>query len=282
MRNLVIAAAVLAFAVAGAAVAKDYKNIKIATEGAYAPWNFKDKAGNLVGFEVDLAKDLCARMKIKCTIVEQAWDGMIPSLTAGKYDAIMAGMSIKAKREKVISFSRNYAATLARFVVLKSSPLASFKTGLPALTLDEVEDAEKKAIAEIVAAVKGKSIGVQTTTTHEDFLRKYMGNDVDIRTYDTQENLDLDLKAGRVDAALADMSYWIPLLKKDEGKSMTMTMVGPEMTKGPFGVGVGVGIRKEDGKLRDMFSKAINEAIDDGTLRALAAKWFSFDISAKK
>ncbi|PHX89393.1 MAG: ABC transporter substrate-binding protein, partial [Pelagibacteraceae bacterium] len=64
--------------------------IKIGTEGAYPPWNSKDAAGNLIGFEVDLAKELCAIMKRECTIVEQDWDGMIPALVGRKFDAIMA------------------------------------------------------------------------------------------------------------------------------------------------------------------------------------------------
>ena len=88
--------------IAGNAVAMD--KIKIATEGAYKPYNYKDTAGNLVGFG-GFCAELCKRMKIECEIVEQAWDGIIPSLVAKKYDAIMAGMSIKAKREKVISFA---------------------------------------------------------------------------------------------------------------------------------------------------------------------------------
>ena len=98
------------------------RQIRIATEGAYKPWNFTDSSGKLVGFELDLAADLCKRMGAECEIVAQAWDGIIPALQAGKYDAIMAGMSITEKRKKVITFSRAYAATPARFVVLKSSP----------------------------------------------------------------------------------------------------------------------------------------------------------------
>ena len=68
--------------------------IKIGTEGAYPPWNSKDASGNLIGFEVELANELCAIMKAECTIVEQDWDGMIPALLMRKFDAIMAGMSI--------------------------------------------------------------------------------------------------------------------------------------------------------------------------------------------
>ena len=264
---------------AGQSIAGDWSKIRIATEGAYAPWNFTDSSGKLVGFELDLAVDLCKRMNADCEIVAQAWDGIIPALQAGKYDAIMAGMSITDKRKKVITFSRNYAATPAKFVVSEKSAMAKFKTGLEAINFAEVDNNEKGAIEQIVAEFKGKTVGVQIATTHENFLRTYLGDDVTIRTYDTQENLDLDLQAGRVDTALASMSYWVPLFESDKGKGMTM--VGPGMTGGPFGNGTGVGIRQENQDLADMFTKAINEAIADGTVSKMAIKWFGFDASSK-
>ncbi|MBT5195819.1 MAG: transporter substrate-binding domain-containing protein [Rhodospirillaceae bacterium] len=279
MKKLLTLAAIAAMAFAGAAQAADYKKIKIATEGAYAPWNYKDSSGKLIGFELDLAADLCKRMGIECTVVEQAWDGIIPSLQAGKYDAIVAGMSITDKRKKVITFSRSYAQTPASFVVGKSSKSAGFKTGVDRIDLTTVEAGEKAAIADMVKEFGGKTIGVQTATTHENFLREHLGKNITIRTYDTQENLDLDLQAGRVDAALASMSYWVPLLKTDKGKDMVA--VGPGMVGGPFGHGVGAGIRKKDQALADMFSKAIQSAIDDGSVSKLAIKWFGFDASAK-
>lgn len=279
MKKIALIAAAAALTFSAQAQAQDYKKITIATEGAYAPWNFKDSAGNLVGFELDLAKDLCARMKLECTIVEQAWDGIIPSLQAKKYDVIMAGMSITAKRMETITFSRDYAATPGSFVVTKDSPFAGFSTSLSSLTLDGVSAEERGDLDKMIATFKGKTIGVQTSTTHENFLREIMGDNVDIRTYDTQENLDLDLQAGRVDAALASMSYWVPLLASDKGTDMKL--IGPGMTGGPFGAGVGAGIRKEDQKLADMFTAAINSAIADGTLKPLAEKWFGFDAAAK-
>ncbi len=279
MKKIAFIAAAAALAFSAQAMAQDYTKITIATEGAYAPWNFKDAAGNLVGFELDLAKDLCARMKLECTIVEQAWDGIIPSLQAKKYDVIMAGMSITAKRKETITFSRDYAATPASFVVTKDSPLAGFTTKATFLTLDDKDADEQAAIDAIIKTFKGKTVGVQTSTTHENFLKEYLANDVDIRSYDTQENLDLDLQAGRVDAALASMSYWVPLLASDKGTDMKM--VGPGMTGGPFGAGVGAGIRKEDQKLADMFTAAINSAIADGTVKKMAEQWFGFDASAK-
>ena len=279
MKKILTIGAIIAMSIAGAVQASDYKKITVATEGAYAPWNYKDSAGKLIGFELDLARDLCSRMKVECTIVEQAWDGIIPSLQQGKYDVIMAGMSITDKRMKVISFSRSYAQTPASFVVTKSSKSAMFKAGIDRIDLTEVSAAEKAGIAAVVSEFKGKTIGVQTATTHENFLREYLGKDVTIRTYDTQENLDLDLQAGRVDAALASASYWVPLLKS--GKGSDMAMVGPGMVGGPFGHGVGAGIRQKDPALKAMFTKAIQSAIDDGTIKKMAVQWFGFDASAK-
>src|SRR5215510_9767453 len=118
------AAALLLVGSGALAQTKDWSTIKIATEGAYKPWNFTDPSGKLVGFEIDLAEDLCRRMKAKCEIVAQAFDGVIPALNAGKFDAIMAGMKITEKRKEAIIFTQPYGRTPSTFAVLKSSPLA--------------------------------------------------------------------------------------------------------------------------------------------------------------
>ena len=275
MKKLTILAAVAAAMLAMPAVAKDYSSIKIATEGAYKPWNFKDSSGKLVGFELDLIEDLCKRMAIKCEVVEQAWDGIIPSLMAGKYDAIIAGMSITAKRMEKITFSRAYVQTPAYFVVAKTSSSAGFKTVADAINLDEVDGGDFGALHKIKAEFSGKTIGVQTATTHENFLKEYLSKGSEVRSYDTQENLDLDLQAGRVDAALASVAYWKPLLESEKGKDMVA--VGPALSGGLFGKGVGAGIRKEDQELADMFSKAIKASVADGTVTKLAVQWFGFD-----
>lgn len=275
MKKLTILAAVAVAMLATPVVAKDYSSIKIATEGAYKPWNFKDASGKLVGFELDLVEDLCKRMAIKCEVVEQAWDGIIPSLMAGKYDAIVAGMSVTEKRMKKIMFSRAYVATPGVFVVPKTSPHAGFSTVATALNFNDVDGGDFGALHKMRKEFSGKTFGVQTATTHENFLKEYFGKDVKVKSYDTQENLDLDLQAGRVDAALASLAYWKPLLESDKGKDLVR--VGPDLSGGPFGAGVGAGIRKEDAALADMFSKAIAASVADGTVSKLAVQWFGFD-----
>jgi len=260
--------------------AGNYKKITIATEGAFAPWNFTNSNGQLDGFEIELAADLCKRMGVEYKMVPQAWDGIIPSLQAGKYDAIMAAMSITGKRKKAVSFSRYYAATPSIFIALKGNGFDNFKTQIDRITLDEMSPEEEKAMAALSKEFNGKVIGVQAATIQEKFLQQYLGKSVEIKSYDTQENLELDLQSGRIDTALGAMSYWVPRLKTEKGKGFIM--VGPGMTKGPFGDGVGVAVRHTDTQLADMFSKAINEAIADGTLSKLAIKWFTFDASAKE
>ena len=143
--------------------------LRIATEGAYPPWNFTAPDGKLDGFEVDLAQDLCRRMQARCNIVQQDFDGMIPALHSGKFDAIMAGMSITEQRQQAIAFSRPYVALGNGIVVEKGTDLARALGSVQRLSLDDGSEATKQGIARIQAALKGKAVGVQGSTTHAAF-----------------------------------------------------------------------------------------------------------------
>ncbi len=279
LRALLLTATVsMIFMAHGAA--GDWEKVKIATEGAYPPWNFVDASGNLVGFEIDLAKDLCARMNVACEVVPQKWRGIIKGLNAGKYDAIMAAMSITAERKKLVTFSSNYAGTPNVFIMRKDNPAADFRTGLDRLNLDDISPAEQEAINAIIKEFKDKVIGVQVATTHANFADAYLGDHAEIRIYDFQHTIDLELYQGRLDAVIGDYAYWQPLIQTEQGKEYKI--VGPHMTGGPLGGGVGVAIRKKDQDLADMFSRAIAEMIRDGSLKKLAIKWFKYDASAQE
>jgi octopine/nopaline transport system substrate-binding protein len=260
------------------AAAKDWSQVRIATEGAYPPWNATDSSGQLVGFEIDLAHDLCQRMNVECEIVAQDWEGIIPALQAGKYDAIMAAMSITDERKQVITFSTPYADTPAAFAVLKDSDLASYQGPGGRIDLDAIDATAQTELDDLKQALEGKTVGVQVATTHQNFVDQYMADVVDIRRYDTQENLDLDLESGRIDAALADMSYWQPLLDSEHGKNVAL--IGPPMVGGPYGEGIGVGIRQENKDLADMFNQAIEAAKEEGAITKLSEQWFGFDASS--
>ena len=249
--------------------------IKIGNEGAYPPWNSKDSAGNLIGFEVELANELCKIMNHDCTIVEQDWDGMIPALVSRKFDAIMAGMSITGERMKTINFSQGYADEVASLAVMKGSKNEGLKT-MSAINLSDVSADEQATLDVLTKAFKGKTIGVQTATIHQNFLESGLMGNVKIRTYKTQDEVNLDLSAGRIDAALAAAVAFTDYAEKS-GKGVVLT--GPTFAGGDFGNGVGVGIRKGDSKLLNDFNAAIDKARDDGIISKLAIKHFGFDAS---
>jgi len=263
-------------AVGGVAEAKEWKKVRVATEGAYAPWNATDPSGKLIGFEVDLAKELCKRMNAECEIVGQDWDGMIPALQQGKYDGIMAAMSITDEREKVITFAGPYGTEPSMFGTMKTSPLTQVTFDVERVDLAADSAANKAAIDKMADALKGKTVGVQTSTIQANFMEKHLPK-VSVRTYDKLDNAGIDLAAGRVDAIFGDRSATEAIVKTNKD----MTLVGPGFARGVLGKGVGVGLRKGDADLRDLFNKAIAEANKDGTITKLSTQHFGYDISIK-
>ena len=272
----IVALAITALTLSTSVWAQDKPTaITIATEGAYAPWNFTGPDGKAAGFEIDLANDLCARMKVKCTIVIQDWDGLIPALNVGKFDVIMASMFITDKRLEVINFSRPYAIDPSSFAVNKTSPLA--KSDLTGKFDLDNESAALPTIEKLKPLVKGLIVGVQAATTNLQFLKKYFDGVVEIREYKTTEQHDLDLAAGRVDALFAQSTALAATLDKPEFSSFTLA--GPRFLKGVFGRGTGAGIRKKDTVLVGMFNEAIGAAIADGTIKKLSLKWLKADVT---
>ena len=255
--------------------AGDWSKIKIGTEGAYPPWNGTNAAGELEGAEIDLAADLCARMNAECEFVVQDWDGMIPALEIGKYDAIMAGMSITEERKMKIDFSIGYMTEPASLSALRGSALGTLKAP-GKVNLDNMDSETKGLLATIQSVLAGTTVGVQTSTTHENFLNEYMDG-VDIKVYDTQQNMELDLAAGRIDVALSDKASMQAFAETSVGNRVKL--IGPDLFGGSFGGGVGVGIRKSDSDLTSMFNKAISEASADGSIKSISIKWFGKDIS---
>ena len=264
------------FMTISASYAGDWSKIKIGTEGAYPPWNGTNAAGELEGAEIDLARDLCARMNAECELVAQDWDGIIPALQNGKYDAIIAGMSITAERMEVINFSQGYANEPASFSVLKSSPLASLQSS-GKVNMDALDDTSSALLDSLKSTLSGAVVGVQGSTTHENFVKQVLGDSVTMKSYDTQLNLELDLIAGRIDALLSDKGSMEEFMATDNGKDVAF--IGPGLGGGPFGAGVGAGLRKADTDLLEMINKAIDEARADGTLAEHFIKWFGKDIS---
>jgi len=270
--GLGIAAALM---IGTAAQAKDWKTVVIGMEGAYEPYNLTDPSGKIIGFEPDLVLDLCKRMKVECKIIAQDWDGMIPGLQAGKFDVIMDGMSITDERKKTIDFSKAYAQVPAAFAAAKASPLAKLPDPGKLVNFSKDPKAADAALQAMRAALKGKTLGVQVSTTHATFADKHLKDVATIKEYKTTDERDLDLKAGRIDAVLDDQTAIVSMLSKDDAKDLTL--IGSEFDGGDFGVGVGMGIRKADGDLTAKFDKALAAAFADGSVKKYSLNWFKID-----
>jgi lysine-arginine-ornithine-binding protein len=247
-----IAAAALALA-AGSAAA-DMQKVKIGTEGAYPPFNSIDPNGELVGFDVDIAKALCAAANFECEFVVQDWDGIIPALQAKKFDAIIASMSITEERKQVVDFTEKYYNTPAKFITTKGQTYEFTADGLA-----------------------GKVLGTQRATIHENFLRDNFSQS-DIRVYATQDEANADLAAGRLDLVLADsVALDEGFLKTDAGACCEF--VGPGYSDPKwFGEGAGIAIRKGEAGLVDAFNAAIKKIREDGTYKKINDKYFEFDV----
>ena len=256
-------------------VSANADKIRIGTEGAYPPWNSKDASGKLIGFEVELAWTLCRYIGQQCEIVEQDWDGMIPALIMRKFDAIMAGMSITDERKKAINFSQGYADEVASLAVMKGSNLEGMQTS-EGINLTKKSGAVKKDLKTITGALAGKTVCVQTATIHQNFLESGDVGKINIRTYKTQDEVNLDLASGRCDVALAAAVAFTDYAEKSK---KPVVLVGPTFSGGAFGNGVGVGIRKDDTELLKAFNSAINKARKNGDISRIATKWFGFDAS---
>lgn len=249
LRLLAAVAAVVAMSVQFASA--DVK-VGIAAE-AYPPFAEKGADGNWKGWEVEIIGAVCEAMGEKCEIVPVAWDGIIPALLAKKMDVIMASMSITEERMKTIAFSDKYYNTPAVIVAPKGSAI----TGDP-------------------ASAKGKIVGVQVSTTHANYAEKHFGGTATVKTYNTFDEHNQDLVAGRVDAVVGDSLAMQPFLTGDSGSCCEIK--GELNDVAIFGPGVGGGMRKEDTALADKLNAAIKKIRDDGTYDAISKKYFNFDI----
>ena len=254
LTGVLLTAAAAALFAAGAQAA-DKMHVKVATEGAYPPFNSVDPSGKMVGFDVDIGNALCEAANLDCEWVKQDWDGMIPVLIAKKFDAIVASMSITDERKKKVNFTDKYYNTPARFVGKKGAGIEITPAGL-----------------------KGKRVGVQRATIHENFVRATFP-DAEVVVYDTTDNANADLAAGRLDLRVDDSTALeLGFLKTDAGKNFEFVGPGFFEPRSILGYGAGIAVRKEDTALRDAFNKALKDIRADGTYKKINDKYFSFDV----
>lgn len=254
LRLALALAALTLSAVAGSAAAADWSKVRIGVEGAYPPFSEVGPDGKLKGFDIDIANALCVQMKAECTLVQQDFDGLIPSLQARKFDAIIASMSATPERRRAVDFSDKYYASPVRFLAKAGTALVITPAGLA-----------------------GKKIGVQRGTINDRFATDTFKQS-DIVRYNTQDQIYLDLASGRLDGTVVDaVAGDNGFLKKPQGKGFAFT--GPVYNDPKyFGNGVSVAVRKTDRDLTEKLNAAIKAIRADGSYKKLQDKYFDFDI----
>lgn len=228
--------------------------IRIAIEGAYPPFNYIDQNNELQGFEVDLLKALCEVMKAECILVQHEWDGIIKGLLNREYDAIMSSLEITEKRQRRIAFSDPYYRIPAVFIGSK-----------------EVKPGEVSP-----AAMAGKTIGTTERSDHEAYLKEFY-KDSEIVLYAKPDEANLDLLVGRLDAVFGDELLLSKFLESREGSCCHILGDAPANPAYQREV-YGIGMRKDDEKIRAEFNRAIAQVKADGTYDRIRARYFSFDI----
>ena len=219
-------------------------DVRIGTEGAYAPWNYIDDAGKLAGFEIDLGNALCKSAGLSCEFVANEWDSIIPNLVAGNYDAIMAGMSITDERKMTINFSTDYFPPDPSVYAAASDESFDFNN------------------------LSGVKIGVQGATIQADYVEKMFSANNTILSYETADQSVADLSAGNIDLLLADSGFLAPVVDGSDG---ALAFTGPEVM---LGGGVGIGMRKDDADLAAKLGAALEKAKADGTVDKLIMEYF--------
>lgn len=248
MKKMMIAAS-CALAMMASGVQADERDLRIAFDVPYEPFEYKDENGDLTGFEVDLAAAMCEEMQANCEFVIQAWDGMIPGLVARKFDLIMSSMSITEERAKRVLFSEPYYITPGGWFGPEG-----FDT--------DVTDMD---------AMKGKTVGVQRGTTMDTFVTEEMGNVVTIKRYTTADDMVLDLEGQRLDVVFVDYPVGEQtVLSKDGFKE-----VGESVK---LGEGVAVAMRKRDKAVAEEVNAALRTIKEDGTYETIMKKYFTYDV----
>jgi polar amino acid transport system substrate-binding protein len=240
MKNLILATSALALT-AGMALADGHgKTIRMGTEGAYPPYNFINDAGEVDGYEREIGDELCLRAELTCEWVTNEWDSIIPNLTSGNYDTIIAGMSITDERDEVIDFTQNYI------------PPAS--SAYVALSAD--------------ADLSGGIIAAQTSTIQASYVAESGATLLEFATYDETVAA---VQNGEADAVFADKDALAPAVEASSG---ALVFAGDDVQ---LGGGVGMGVRESDGDLKAKFDAAITSMKADGTLNIAIKKWFGED-----
>jgi cystine transport system substrate-binding protein len=220
----------------------------VGLEGTYPPFNSKSPSGELVGYDVDVAKAVAARLGVKTQFVTTEWSGIIAGLQAGKFDVIFNQVSITPQRQQSLDFSTPYTYSTAQ-VIQRKDDSRVFKS------LDDL---------------KGRKIGVSLGSNYNDIAKGIAG--AQVLTYPGAAEELRDLTAKRVDAVLNDRLVLAYLLKTSPLPLRLAAAVGEP-------VQMGVPFKKDNPKFAKAIDGALGSLEKDGTLKKISVKWFGIDVS---
>jgi polar amino acid transport system substrate-binding protein len=213
---------------------------------------FRLDDGTLTGFDIDAAEALGKRLGIKIKWQPTAWDGVIHSLNANKFDCIWNGMTITPERAEAVLFTKPY--------------IMDGQIAVVSMTNSKV-----KATSEL----SGTEVGVQKGSPALEAAKTIKPAPAEIREYDTNPKAFLDLESGRLAAVVVDNVSGRYYIAQRPGKYRALPGF---ISSEPFGVA----FRKNDVSLRDMVQKTIDEMVADGTMGKISRKWFGEDITNPK
>jgi len=230
-------------------VVKQRGVLRIATEGTYPPFNYKDKkTGELTGFDVEFARALSARLGVRPEFVATEWAGILAGLQVGKYDVIISQVTMTPKRQAEFAFSRPYTYSVAQ-LILRQDDVASYPT---------------------LASLKGKRVGVGQGSSYAETLNAIGG--IEVKTY-TSAPLNLqDLANGRIDAALNDRLLVPYMMQEAKLPLRAAATVGEPQRQG-------IAFKKNNPQFQLALDAAIAALIADGTYARISQRWFGLDAS---
>ena len=248
---LIAMAALAGFWLVAADPARAQAELRIATEGAYPPFNYVE-GSEPAGFEVDLGRALCEAMALTCTFVLQDWDGMYGALRENRFDAIMSSMEITPERRARYRFSNRYYRIPSTLIGSKADAAAPFRP----------ED------------LAGRSVGVVGDSEFQAYLDA-LSSKPEVRTYNKLEEADLDLLTGRIDYVLGDKLEISRFMSQRDGQTCCRSVTDLPVDRGE---GIGIAVRKGDRGLAEMFNAALSKVISDGTYDRIRTRYVPFDI----
>lgn len=221
--------------------------IKFGTEGTYPPFTYHDTSGELVGFDVDIGREVAKRLNVKAAFVEGKWDGLIAGLDAQRYDAVINEVSITPERQQKYDFSAPYIASKAVLIVNSNNQ-----------TIHTFED------------LKGKKSAHTLTSNYAQLAKKY-GAEI-VGTDGFNQSVDLVVQ-GRADATLNDNLSFLDFKKHKPDAPVKIVATQSDAEE------EGIIFRKPNPELKAAIDKALSEIKADGTYLKISQKYFGADVS---